>query len=167
MAMKYGFFNAVQQSDGSYDREYDAAFFTELLNTNHYNAVTEGSFMVSADSGLTLSVGSGRGFVNGVFFYDNSPSTLTCTSASGTRTDLVVAALNTAARTVGLTVKVGTTSAAENEVALATVTVTGATVTDVSNINYTQFVKNVPVITFGTADPDNNTSGDIYLKIVG
>lgn len=167
MAMKYGFFNAVQQSDGSYDREYDAAFFTELLNTDHCNAVTAGSFTVSPVSGLALKIGSGRGFVNGIFFYDNSSSTLSCTAANGTRTDLVVAQLDTTARTVELAVKAGATSASENEVALAKVTVTGSTITAISNINYTRFVRNVPNITSGTANPDSNTPGDIYLKIVG
>lgn len=165
--MKYGFFNAVQRSDGSYDREYDADFFTQLLSTAFYSAVPPDSFKVSAGTGLNLNISAGRGFVNGVFFYDNNASTLTCSSASGTRTDLVVARLNKSERTVSLTVKQNTTEAADNEVALANVTITGSSIKSVVNIEHTRIVRNVPRITYGTGDPPaGGHEGDIYIKLV-
>lgn len=134
MAMKYGFFNAMQQSDGSYDRTYDAEFFTKLLSSTFYSAVPANAFVVSAGSGLTLGIGSGYGFINGVFFYNDSASTLTCSSASGTRTDLVVARLNVSSRTVSLAISQSTTTAASNEVALAKITVSGSNITKVENL---------------------------------
>ena len=125
MALQYGFFDSVL-NNGSYDRECGAAFFTALLKATFKNGITPGSFMASAGSGLTVNLTAGSGFVDGVFFYDDSASTVTCTSASGTRTDLIVAKLNAAARTVTLEVKAGTTTAASGEVAIATATVTGS-----------------------------------------
>ena len=133
MAMQYGFFNAVENS-GAYDRECDAAFFTALLAAVTRSATLPGSFPVSVGSGLTVNVGSGKGFIDGVFFYDENTTTLTCTSATGTRTDLVVAKLNAAARTVTLEIKTGTNTPASGEIAIAKLTVTGSSVTAVQNV---------------------------------
>ena len=138
MAMNSGFFNAVE-NNGSYDREYGAAFFTALMKATFKNGITPGSFAASVGDGLTVNLTAGKGFVDGVFFYDDSDSTVTCTSASGTRTDLIVAKLNTAARTVTLEVKAGTTTVATGEVAVATVTVTGSAVTAVQNVAATNY----------------------------
>lgn len=167
MAMKYGFFNAIQQSDGSYDRTYDAEFFTRLLSTAFYNAVPTNAFTVSAGSGLTLNISSGSGFVGGVFFYDDDTTSLICSSASGTRTDLIVARLNASARTVELAVSEGTTTVASNEIALAQVTVSGATVSAVANITASRVSRIIPRITYGTGDPPSSgNDGDIYLKYI-
>lgn len=138
MAMNSGFFNSVE-NNGSYDREYGAAFFTALMKATFKDGITPGSFVASAGSGLTVNLTAGKGFVDGVFFYDDSASTVTCTSASGTRTDLIVAKLNAAARTVTLEVKAGTTTTAAGEVAIATVTVTGSAVTAVQNVAATNY----------------------------
>ena len=145
MAMQYGFFDAVE-SNGSYDRVYGAAFFTHFINAYFCSAVPDGCFTVTKNSGLTLNVGSGHGIVGGVFFYDDSASTLTCASATGTRDDLVVARLNAAARTVTLEVKQNTSSAADNEVALAIVTVNGSTVTQVTQISYSQILRGASTV---------------------
>ena len=166
MAMNSGFFNAVENS-GEYDREYGAEFFTALLKAAFQNGITPGSFLASAGSGLTVNLTAGKGFVDGVFFYDDSASTVTCTSASGTRTDLIVAKLNAAARTVTLEVKAGTTTPASGEVAVATVTVTGSTITAVNNYPRINCLDTgLPGISYGTADPSGGSDGDIYLKIV-
>lgn len=138
MAMNSGFFNAVE-NNGAYDREYGAAFFTALMKATFKNGITPGSFVASVGSGLTVNLTAGKGFVDGVFFYDDSASTVTCTSASGTRNDLIVAKLNAAARTVTLEVKAGTTTAAAGEVAIATVSVNGSTVTAVQNVTPTDY----------------------------
>lgn len=167
MAMKYGFFNAVQQSDGTYDRSYDAEFFTRLLSTAFYNAVPANAFTVSAGTGLMLNISSGSGFINGVFFYDDDTTSLTCSSASGTRTDLVVARLNASARMVELAVSEGTTTVASNEIALAQVTVSGSSVSAVANITASRVSRIIPHITYGTAEPpDSGNDGEIYLKYV-
>ncbi|MBQ1411890.1 MAG: hypothetical protein IIY93_01735 [Clostridia bacterium] len=140
MAMQYGFFDAVE-SNGSYDRVYGAAFFTHFINAYFCSAVPDGCFTVTKNSGLTLNVGSGHGIVGGVYFYDDSASTLSVTPATGTRNDLVVARLNAAARTVTLEVKQNTSSAADNEVALAIITVNGSTVTQVTQVSYSQILR--------------------------
>ena len=138
--MQYGFFDAVE-SNGSYDRVYGAAFFTHFINAYFCPAVPDGCFTVTKNSGLTLNVGSGHGIVGGVYFYDDSASTLSVTPATGTRNDLVVARLNAAARTVTLEVKQNTSSAADNEVALAIITVNGSTVTQVTQVSYSQILR--------------------------
>lgn len=138
MAMNSGFFNSVE-NNGSYDREYGAAFFTALMKATFKNGITPGSFAASVGDGLTVNLTAGKGFVDGVFFYDDEASTVTCTSASGTRTDLIVAKLNEASRAVALEVKAGTTTAAAGEVAIATVSVNGSTVTAVQNVAATDY----------------------------
>lgn len=165
MAMNSGFFNAVE-NNGSYDREYGAAFFTALMKATFKNGITPGSFAASVGDGLTVNLTAGKGFVDGVFFYDDSDSTVTCTSASGTRTDLIVAKLNTAARTVTLEVKAGTTTVATGEVAVATVTVTGSAVTAVSNSARINVLNTgLPNISYGTGEPSGGSHGDVYYKI--
>lgn len=135
MAMKYGFFNAVQQSDGTYDRSYDAEFFTRLIGATMYQGVPSDAFVVSAGTGLNVTVSNGYGIVGGVFFYDDDATALTCSSASGTRTDLVVARLNSSARTVELEISQDAESPESNEIALAQVTVSGSTITNIVNLH--------------------------------
>ena len=55
MAMNSGFFNAVE-NNGTYDREYGAAFFTALMKATFKDGITPGSFMASAGSGLTVNL---------------------------------------------------------------------------------------------------------------
>ena len=133
MALQSGFFDAVESNE-TYDREYDAEFFTELLKAGFRSGVNPDSFVVSLGTGLTVNVSSGRGFLGGYFFYNTSTSTLTCSSATGTRTDLAVVKLNTAARTVSLEVKENATAAGAGELALAKLTVNGSAVTAVENL---------------------------------
>lgn len=173
MAMNSGFFNSVE-NNGSYDREYGAAFFTALMKATFKDGITPGSFVASAGSGLTVNLTAGKGFVDGVFFYDDSASTVNCTSASGTRTDLIVAKLNAAARTVTLEVKAGTTITEAGEVAIATVTVTGSAVTEVQNMGTTDYgaicgtAPNAEKvgghkIYVQQSQPSNPQTGDIWL----
>ena len=173
MAMNSGFFNAVE-NNGSYDREYSAAFFTALMKATFKNGITPGSFAASVGDGLTVNLTAGKGFVDGVFFYDDEASTVTCTSASGTRTDLIVAKLNEASRAVTLEVKAGTTTAAAGEVAIATVSVTGSTVTEVQNMGTTDYgaicgtAPNAEKvgghkIYVQQSQPSNPQTGDIWL----
>lgn len=134
MAMNSGFFNAVE-NNGTYDREYGAGFFTALMKAAFKNGTLPGSFVASVGSGLTVNLTAGKGFLNGVFFYDDSASTVSCSSATGTRTDLIVARLNTSARTVSMEVKYDTTGVSDTELPIARVTVTGSMVTSVQNIS--------------------------------
>lgn len=135
MAMKYGFFNGVEQSDGNYDRTYDAEFFTRLIAAAFYTGVPSDAFIVTASSGLALNVSSGYGFIGGAFFYDDDATVLTCSSASSVRTDLVVVRYNAAARTVELAISQGAENAEFNEIALAQVTVSGSAITSITNLH--------------------------------
>ena len=166
MAMNSGFFNSVE-NNGTYDREYGADFFTALLKATFKNGITPGSFVASAGSGLTVNLTAGKGFVDGVFFYDDSDSTVTCTSASGTRTDLIVAKLNAAARTVTLEVMEGTEEVSSGEVAIAKATVTGSTITSISNyarINCLNTgASDLPGIYVQQAQPSSPSVGDLWF----
>ena len=173
MALQYGFFDSVE-NNGAYDRECGAEFFTALLKATFKNGIMPGSFVASVGSGLTVNLTAGKGFVDGVFFYDDSASTVTCTSATGTRTDLIVAKRNAAARTVTLEVKAGTTTAATGEVAVAKVTVTGSTVTAVQNMPTTDYgavcgaVENAEKVGGHSvfvqqSEPSNPQTGDIWI----
>ena len=164
--MNSGFFNSVE-NNGTYDREYGADFFTALLKATFKNGITPGSFVASAGSGLTVNLTAGKGFVDGVFFYDDSDSTVTCTSASGTRTDLIVAKLNAAARTVTLEVKEGTEEVSSGEVAIAKATVTGSTITSISNyarINCLNTgASDLPGIYVQQSAPSSPSVGDLWF----
>ena len=174
MSLKSGFFNAVEidaEIDGEVvkvnDREYGADFFTALLKSAFKNCVTPDSFVASVGSGLTVNLTAGKGFVDGVFFYDYSASTITCTAATGTRTDLIVAKLNATARTVTLEVKEGTEEVSFGEVAIAKATVTGSTITSISNyarINCLNTgASDLPGIYVQQAQPASPSVGDLWL----
>lgn len=63
MALEYGFFNAVQQTDGTYDRVYDAEqmsrYFNGLVSPGVYESVG-GGLQVRAGTGMTVQVQTGR-----------------------------------------------------------------------------------------------------------
>lgn len=63
MALEYGFFNAVQQTDGTYDRVYNAEqmsrYFNGLVSPGVYESVG-GGLQVRAGTGMTVQVQTGR-----------------------------------------------------------------------------------------------------------
>ena len=63
MALEYGFFNAVKQSDGTYDRVYNAEqmsrYFNGLVSPGVYESVG-GGLQVRAGTGMTVQVQTGR-----------------------------------------------------------------------------------------------------------
>lgn len=174
MALKSGFFNAIEidaEVDGEVvkvnDREYGADFFTELLETAFKNGIAPDSFIATVGTGLTVNLSAGKGFIDGVFFYDDSASSVTCTAATGTRSDLIIAKLNAAARTVTLEVKEGTEALSSGEVAIAKVTVTGSAITAISNYARINCLNtgdsNLPAIYVQQSQPSNPSTGDLWL----
>lgn len=61
--LTYGFFNAVQQTDGTYDRVYDSNqignMFEGLISDGVYESVGD-AMIVRAKSNMTIEVGTGR-----------------------------------------------------------------------------------------------------------
>lgn len=63
MAITYGFYNAIKQSDGTYDRAYNSDqisdMFEGLVTSGVYESVGN-ALIVKEKSGLTVEVGTGR-----------------------------------------------------------------------------------------------------------
>ena len=63
MAITYGFYNAIKQSDGIYDRVYNSEqisnMFEGLVTSGVYESVGD-ALIVKEKSGLTVEVGTGR-----------------------------------------------------------------------------------------------------------
>lgn len=63
MAITYGFYNAILQSDGTYDRVYNSDqignMFEGLVTSGVYESVGD-ALIVRANEGLTIQVGTGR-----------------------------------------------------------------------------------------------------------
>lgn len=63
MAITYGFYNAIKQSDGTYDRVYNSEqisnMFEGLVTSGVYESVGD-ALIVKEKSGLTVEVGTGR-----------------------------------------------------------------------------------------------------------
>lgn len=156
MAQNSGFFNAFL-TGGVYDRTYDANDYCDNLASVIKNGVVYSSaddLKVSAYSGLTISVGIGRAWINGHWFYNDTAYTgltlATAPSGSNSRIDRVVVRLDTstAVRSVALAVLTGTAAAspkapaltrsgnvyelaiADIRVAAGTVTITNSNITD-------------------------------------
>ena len=119
MAQTSGFFNAFL-SGGVYDRTYNANDYCDNLATIIKNGVVyskNDDLKVSAHTGMTISVGYGRAWINGHWFFNDAAYTglviATAPSGNNARIDRVVLRLDTstAVRSVSLAVKTGTAAA--------------------------------------------------------
>ena len=98
MAQKFGFFNALRNADGTYDRTYNANDYSENLAVVIGNGVlrsTEDDLKVTA-SGMRATVAAGRAWINGHWYINDSPVTLAAVTApiGGKRWDRVFLRLN-------------------------------------------------------------------------
>ena len=110
---KSGFFNALY-ANGEYDRKYNANDYCDNLAVVISNGVlrsTEDDLKVTAN-GMVVTVGVGRAWINGHYYFNDTAFELATVSApaGGTRYDRVVLRLNTAlaARSVSLVYLQGT-----------------------------------------------------------
>ena len=74
MAFKYGFFNAK-----NLDRVYTAEDFSDYLSSIICNGVFDtygDNFLMTAGSGLNLIMGTGKAWINGHYFVNDSPYTI-------------------------------------------------------------------------------------------
>lgn len=117
MALTYGFFDAVYDSSTqTYDRTYSAEqmsmYFKGLVSDGVIANVGD-MMQVSAYSGMSLHVGTGRAFVNSRWLQNDTVMTVTLDAAHATlpRIDEVIARLNYANRLIEITVRKGSAAA--------------------------------------------------------
>lgn len=103
----YGFFNAEEQADGTYDREYFAqefAYYFALFVGNGVFFPSSGKLQVSQNSAQNMSIDitSGDAFINGYWYNNNTTLTIPVENASPTlnRIDSVVIEWNLTTRDI-------------------------------------------------------------------
>lgn len=115
MAEKYSFFNAEQNSSGEYDRVYlaedIAAYFASFIGTGVY-ANRADNLKVFASDGMNIQVKSGKGWIKGYYYENDSDLGITLDIADGAqnRIDTIVLRLDLTNRYIKTFVKKGTLS---------------------------------------------------------
>lgn len=111
-----GFFNANKLSDGTFDRTYLADTFADYFSTFIGNGVFANNLgglstvLVNA-SQRTISVASGRAFINGYWYKNDTAMSITLPPTSGAgmaRGDSIMLRFDSIARTVSVVVVSGT-----------------------------------------------------------
>lgn len=119
MAEKFRFFDAVQDENGVYDREYNAQEFTDYFKALVTTGIMKGAgneLSVSANgSNMITSVNTGIAFLLGRYYENDSPLTLThdTETIGNSRIDRIVIRMDlaTEARYVRAFIKKGVASA--------------------------------------------------------
>lgn len=112
MAITYGFFNAIKQSDGTYDRTYNAdqmsTYFEGLASDGVYESVGD-AMQVVASSGMQIQVKSGRMLINSKWVKNDAAYPITINAAHVTlnRYTAIVVRLDLSARTISIVAKDG------------------------------------------------------------
>lgn len=146
--IKYGFFNSVN-GDRVYNAESFNDFFEGLISSNGVFEGVRGSFIVSAGTGLNISVATGKAIVNNHWVVNDAIEIVALDTAHGVlnRWDMIGLIWNSTDRTVTLRKTTGTPASTpvkpspvrtttEHEIVLAYVYV-GAGVTSVTNADIT------------------------------
>jgi hypothetical protein len=98
MAQKYGFFNALRNEDGTFDRTYNANDYCDNLAVVIGNGVlrSTGDDLKVTASGMRATVAAGRAWINGHWYLNDSPVTLAAVTApiGGKRWDRIFLRLN-------------------------------------------------------------------------
>lgn len=114
MAITYGFFDAVYDSDtGTYDRTYSAEDFSTYLKgivSDGIVANVGDQLRVSATAGMNVLVGSGRMFIDSRWMSNDAVVTLAINPSHATlnRKDIVVVRLDYIERQISIVVHAGT-----------------------------------------------------------
>ena len=118
MAVTYGFFDSVN-GDRKYNAETMSDFYTGICSQGVFQSVDSG-MAVTAGTGLSVSVASGRAIVQEHWIKNDSALTLTITEASTTyaRIDAVVIRFSESNRNITIAVKDGTPSASPSAPAM-------------------------------------------------
>lgn len=127
MAYTSGFFDAVDQGGGDYDRVYSASSFAHYFSLLVKNGVfpdpsTGMQVKASSNPDMHVSVQPGSGWINGYYITveDNVPEQLTVPTANSSlsRIDSVIMGLNYVDRKIQLYIKSGAVSANPSSVSL-------------------------------------------------
>lgn len=127
MSYTSGFFDAIDQGGGDYDRVYSAETFAHYFSLLVKNGVfpdpsTGLQVRASSSPDMKVSVSPGSGWINGYYITvpDNSPEVLTVPTAnpSLSRYDSVIMGLNFVDRKIELYIKSGAVSASPSPVTL-------------------------------------------------
>nr|DAU64706.1 MAG TPA: Receptor Binding Protein [Bacteriophage sp.] len=112
MAITYGFFNAIKQSDGTYDRTYNAdqmsTYFEGLVSDGVYESVDD-AMQVLAGTGMQVQVGAGRAIIDSKWIKNTAAYPLIINAAHVTlnRYTAIIIRLDLSARTIIITTKDG------------------------------------------------------------
>ena len=107
MAERSGFFNAVYRN-GEYDRKYNANDYSDNLAVIISNGVlrSENDDLRVTASGMVCTVGAGRAWINGKYYYNDAPISFAAVSApaGGSRWDRIMLRLDNdvASRSIAL-----------------------------------------------------------------
>lgn len=95
MSLTYGFYNSVN-GDRKYNAKQMAAIFDGIITNGVFMSIGD-AFVVLAESGMNISVGTGRAWFNGTWTDNDSDIVLTLDAAEVIldRIDLVVLEINT------------------------------------------------------------------------
>ncbi|MGL4990953.1 MAG: pyocin knob domain-containing protein [Sarcina sp.] len=174
MAQWSSFFNAIKESNGAYDREYDAGDWAEYFASFIGNGIfpnPTNNLQVQAGEGLNVIVNEGKAWINGYFYSNTEPLTLPLNPANQTygRIDTVVCELNLNTREISIYIVEGNCSPnpiasplvkSEKiyQLALAQIMV-GANVTSIgqSSINDTRFNSGVCGVVAGVVNQIDTT----------
>lgn len=110
MSLTYGFYNS-KNHDRKYDAEQISRIFDGVITDGVYHSIGT-AFSVTAGTGLSVNVGSGRAWFNHTWTFNDAVLVLTIPAAHAvyTRIDAVIIQVNRQTRTNSIVVKAGTPS---------------------------------------------------------
>lgn len=162
MAITYGFFNAIKQSNGSYDRTYNAdqisTYFEGLVSDGVYESVGD-AMQVVASSGMQVQVKSGRMLINSKWVKNDAAYPIAINAAHVTlnRYTAIVVRLDLSARTISIVTKDG-----ENATTPTKPTMTNSQTVKEMCLAYIYVGRGVTAISQTNIEdtrPDNNVCG--------
>lgn len=177
MAISYGFFNSVN-GDRTYNADDISNYFLKLISNGVF-ATPSNAMQVQANSGMTVQVSAGWGFINCKWINNNSPYLLTLDASDVVlnRIDRIVLRLDasTNSRSMSIAIKKGTSasnpvaptltrvSGGVWELSLARIYV-GAGVTSITQANITDERSNTSVCGYVTGLIDQIDTTNLFAQ---
>lgn len=172
MSVTYGFYNSINH-DRKYDSEQLSRIFDGIITDGVYHSVGE-AFCVTAGTGMTLNVASGRAWFRHTWTYNDSTIVVPVTEAHQVydRIDALILRINKSTRTNVICVKDGTPGSSPlkptmedstliAEIPFAYVTVPAATVAvESKNVEFVVGTSECPFVT----GVQNGVDIDVLVK---